>query len=169
MSVAAVSYCVRKLVLLPVVLDGVSMEPTFQGNGEVVLVEKVSTWFDKANYHRGDIVLCVSPPMTQDPNGKSGFICKRVLALPGDLVVNNHAPHNNEVVVPRGHVWLEGDNSQCSVDSRYFGPIPMALLQGKVFLQALPNLVFVYNSKPKLKDNMSWTRSTVFPGYSNDR
>ncbi len=35
--------------------------------------------------------------------------------------------------VPKGHVWLVGDNSEDSYDSRDFGPIPYALLQSRVF------------------------------------
>lgn len=35
--------------------------------------------------------------------------------------------------VPKGHVWIEGDNKYNTKDSRKFGPIPYALLQGRVF------------------------------------
>jgi len=34
--------------------------------------------------------------------------------------------------VPPGHVWLEGDNPKESLDSRYYGPVPLALIQGRV-------------------------------------
>lgn len=37
--------------------------------------------------------------------------------------------------VPKGHVWLEGDNPSHSRDSRHYGPVPYALLQGKVCLR----------------------------------
>jgi len=30
-------------------------------------------------------------------------------------------------------VWLQGDNLADSTDSRYYGPVPMALIQGVVF------------------------------------
>ena len=30
--------------------------------------------------------------------------------------------------VPRGHVWLEGDNKMCSLDSRNYGPVPAGLI-----------------------------------------
>lgn len=34
--------------------------------------------------------------------------------------------------VPPGHVWLIGDNLPASRDSRLYGPVPMALIDGKV-------------------------------------
>ena len=36
-------------------------------------------------------------------------------------------------VVPRGHIWLEGDNSLVSYDSRDHGAIPFPLVQGRVW------------------------------------
>ena len=35
-------------------------------------------------------------------------------------------------VIPRGHVWLEGDNPLASYDSRDHGAIPLALVYGRV-------------------------------------
>jgi signal peptidase I len=40
--------------------------------------------------------------------------------------------------VPKGHVWLQGDNAYNSTDSRHYGPIPYALIQGKVFYRIWP-------------------------------
>lgn len=34
--------------------------------------------------------------------------------------------------VPQGHVWLQGDNVVNSTDSRNYGPVPAALVKGKV-------------------------------------
>lgn len=34
--------------------------------------------------------------------------------------------------VPKGHCWVVGDNLAWSRDSRLFGPVPMALIKGKV-------------------------------------
>ncbi|XP_029411063.1 mitochondrial inner membrane protease subunit 1 isoform X3 [Nannospalax galili] len=39
------------------------------------------------------------------------------------------------IKVPRGHVWLEGDNLQNSTDSRYYGPIPYGLIRGRIFFK----------------------------------
>uniref|UniRef100_A0A7N5KCS9 Inner mitochondrial membrane peptidase subunit 1 n=1 Tax=Ailuropoda melanoleuca TaxID=9646 RepID=A0A7N5KCS9_AILME len=42
------------------------------------------------------------------------------------------------VMVPTGHVWLEGDNLQNSTDSRYYGPIPYGLIRGRIFFKIWP-------------------------------
>lgn len=36
-----------------------------------------------------------------------------------------------KVVVPHGHIWVEGDNWRKSYDSNDFGPISRALVDGK--------------------------------------
>ena len=40
--------------------------------------------------------------------------------------------------VPEGHCWLVGDNLTASRDSRYFGPVPLGLVKGKVISRVLP-------------------------------
>ncbi len=40
-----------------------------------------------------------------------------------------------DLQVPAGHVWLQGDNTLNSTDSRHYGPVPYALLYGKAFLK----------------------------------
>jgi hypothetical protein len=42
--------------------------------------------------------------------------------------------------VPKGHVWLQGDNAYNSTDSRHYGPVPYALIQGKVFYRVCSSL-----------------------------
>ena len=37
-----------------------------------------------------------------------------------------------------GHVWLEGDNKEMSLDSRDYGPVPKGLITGKVFFTFWP-------------------------------
>lgn len=44
------------------------------------------------------------------------------------------------LVVPEGHVWLEGDNPLLSVDSRHYGPVPVAYLEGHLVWRLWPLL-----------------------------
>jgi Signal peptidase, peptidase S26 len=53
------------------------------------------------------------------------------------------------VKIPKGHVWLQGDNMANSNDSRDYGAVPEAILKGRVlarisflnrpFFERLPN------------------------------
>lgn len=42
------------------------------------------------------------------------------------------------VIVPKGHLWLEGDNSENSIDSRTYGPVPMGLIQSRAAVRLYP-------------------------------
>ena len=57
---------------------------------------------------------------------------------------NNNTKDDNDIyrtlVVPEGHVWLEGDNPLLSVDSRHYGPIPVAYLEGRLVWRLWPLL-----------------------------
>lgn len=52
----------------------------------------------------------------------------------GDKIVPRSPQHKTgEVVVPQGHLWIEGDAPyRRSVDSNMFGPVPEQLVIGKV-------------------------------------
>jgi inner membrane protease subunit 1 len=105
----------------------------------------------------GDVVV------VQHPH-RRGTVCKRVLGLPGDQVLlyrpqqrshphhHHHPDHNNVLTVPDGHVWLEGDNPNNSADSRSYGPVPAALIQGRVLARIWPlrgQAVMVRGARPR--------------------
>ena len=58
------------------------------------------------------------------------------------MVYRNKAGHPIIVKVPEEHVWLLGDNPSNSNDSRYYGPVPVSLLQGRVFAKIGTEPVF---------------------------
>ena len=45
---------------------------------------------------------------------------------------------SQRVEVPHGHLWLQGDNTDNSTDSRDYGPVPYGLIRGKVFVKVWP-------------------------------
>ncbi|XP_068635419.1 mitochondrial ATP-independent inner membrane protease subunit 1a-like [Aristolochia californica] len=113
---------------------GPSMLPTLNLTGDIVFVERISTRFGAAGV--GDVVLARSP---QNPKR---LLTKRITAMEGDIVTFATDPMKNggcrTVVVPKGHVWIQGDNALQSNDSRHFGAIPYGLLQGKVVCRVWP-------------------------------
>ncbi|XP_024961811.1 mitochondrial inner membrane protease subunit 1-like isoform X1 [Cynara cardunculus var. scolymus] len=113
---------------------GPSMLPTFNLSGEIVLLESISTRYGKVG--SGDVVIVRSP---ENPRK---VITKRIIGMEGDSITYVVDPINSDrtetLVVPKGHIWVEGDNIYSSNDSRNFGPVPYGLLQGKVFLKIWP-------------------------------
>ncbi len=126
-------------------LEGESMLPTFDAYGNIVLVEKVSTnrslrklfgrciKGEQGNistpFRRGEIVCVVNPTDTEMK------ICKRVIHLEGDEVTLRNG---NVILIPKNHLWVEGDNKDNSLDSRRFGPVPKQLILGRVPVQVWP-------------------------------
>lgn len=112
---------------------GPSMLPTLSATGDILLLERVSTRFKKIK--SGDVVMALSP---ENPRL---VVCKRVLGIEGDRIAvlpPSSIGLVQQVVIPKGHVWLQGDNPSNSTDSRHYGPVPYALLQGKVFVRIWP-------------------------------
>ncbi|KAK1981730.1 peptidase S24/S26A/S26B/S26C [Colletotrichum cereale] len=112
--------------------SGPSMLPTFEVAGEYLLSDK------RYRYGRGvavgDLVYYKIPTM---PNSTG---IKRVMGMPGDYVLFNSpdSEKNWMIQVPQGHCWVTGDNLQSSRDSRMYGPVPLALIGGKVVAKPLP-------------------------------
>jgi inner membrane protease subunit 2 len=86
-----------------------SMEPTLRP-GEFFLLWKAAYWWRRPRVGELVVVRC---PWT----GKR--LVKRLVAAPPGRTV------------PDNHVWVEGDNTARSVDSRHFGPIPTGSLLGR--------------------------------------
>ncbi|KAF3128891.1 hypothetical protein TWF594_011220 [Orbilia oligospora] len=108
-------------------VSGRSMYPTFlpdsnAGMRDLILLKK---WNAKKDLKRGEIVVYRSPV---DPEITA---IKRIVGLQGDIVFTKKPFPLDEVVVPRNHVWVEGDDIH-SHDSNHFGAISAHLIQAKV-------------------------------------
>ncbi|KAI3944120.1 hypothetical protein MKW92_037322 [Papaver armeniacum] len=118
----------------PVLSYGPSMLPTLSQTGDLILVEKISPRLGKVN--NGDIVS------VRSPENPKMILTKRILGMEGDNVTYLVDPLNSEecrtITVPKGHIWIQGDNIYNSQDSREFGPVPYGLIQSKVFCRIWP-------------------------------
>jgi signal peptidase I len=139
---------IQQFLVKPFYIPSPSMSPTLV-EGDRVLVNRLLYRFDSPD--RGDIVV-FHPPVAP----REDYI-KRVVAVGGDsvevregrLFVNGRAqeePYLEENMegsyalekVPRGHVFVMGDNRNSSGDSRVFGPVAEESVIGKAFLVYWP-------------------------------
>lgn len=138
------AFLIRTFVLESFQVNGTSMLPTLHNNDRV-LVNKFLYDFEEP--HTGQIIVFKSPVIpSQD-------WIKRVIGVPGDVVsVKNNVVYINgkkypepflkyrqsvnvaPVRVPKGYLWVEGDNRPKSYDSRLFGLLPMKNVRGQAFL-----------------------------------
>ncbi|KAF2818425.1 LexA/Signal peptidase [Ophiobolus disseminans] len=142
-------------------IKGVSMAPTVNpelhetGKKDWVIVRPYAQSGHGRGVERGDVVTFWK---THKPE-ECGI--KRVVGLEGDTVyvkrgyaldkqegklggmpdglgsldpdaVDGRMEEVGKVVVPYGHVWVEGDNSRFTLDSRDYGPMSKGLLMGRV-------------------------------------
>jgi signal peptidase I len=105
---------------------------------------------------RGDVIVFIFPV------DKSKDFIKRVIGLPGDkveitgkkiyingrLYKDNHGyyaeddpmaismeqKHFGPVIVPKGHLFVMGDNRNHSYDSRFWGFVPLSYVKGKAMI-----------------------------------
>ena len=122
------------------------MLPTMSLSGDVVLIRRLHS----SAYQRGDVVVAAS---VLNPRL---MVCKRIVALPGDTITVHkptpeqpfpaasafpYSPSSSaavEFTLPSGHCWLQGDNTPNSSDSRLYGPVPLAMLVGRVDYRLWP-------------------------------
>jgi signal peptidase I len=129
--VGGVGLAARGFDIRPVRVATTSMSPAV-GRGDWIVVRD-----GRSGIQRGDIVLF------RFPLGTTGRAIKRVVALAGDRVrisarsvivegrairiaggPSDTARRIRTELVPRGHVFLLGDNAAASIDSRSFGAVP---------------------------------------------
>ncbi|KAK5117761.1 hypothetical protein LTR85_008736 [Meristemomyces frigidus] len=111
---------------------GISMLPTIASSGDCLLISK---------YYRRGRQLGVGDVVSYKHPIKAGeYAVKRILGMPGDFVVAETPGKGvgRMIQVPEGHCWVVGDNLTWSRDSRMFGPLPLALVTGKVLAKCSP-------------------------------
>ncbi|TYJ34294.1 hypothetical protein E1A91_A05G159400v1 [Gossypium mustelinum] len=131
-------YVTNKYLGTVAITYGPSMLPTLNVTGSILLVERISTRTGKLR--PGDVVIFRSPETPRK------IVCKRLIGLEGDQITNVVDPQSGDrcetIVVPKGHVWVEGDYIYNTKDSRNFGALPYGLLEGRAFWTLLPRKDF---------------------------
>lgn len=123
------------------------MSPLIKEDGNIVLVDKITPRF--TGYKKGDVIVAAAPT-------DGHLVLKRLCGMPGESVAVDRLG-KRYITVPQGQAWLLGDNRPASLDSRNYGPVPMALLQGRVAAVLWPPSDFRLLSH---KDNPSITLSS---------
>lgn len=165
LALALLMFLLVRSVAQNFVVDGGSMEPTFH-NGEMLIVNKLAyknfnlSWLpftDKDDWRpfgapqSGDVVVFKFP---QDQN--RDFI-KRVIAIPGQTVevrggkvyldgIQQNEPYLDQaptydygpVTVPKGQLFVLGDNRNNSYDSHSWGLLDQSLLIGRAEFRYWP-------------------------------
>ena len=155
---------IRTFALQQFYISGPSMETTlFQPNR--VLVNKLSYRFGKIG--RGDVVV-FDRVTSNGQSVQHDDLIKRVIGLPGetvtikscvvyingkrleekylpardtsqsDLVARCRQPEMAAVAVPKGQLFVLGDNRPQSMDSRVFGPVDRKSIVGRAFVVIWP-------------------------------
>jgi len=130
-------------------ISGPSMQPTINKSGDLLLYETRSVRNNKLK--PGNIVIVKSPKNPKET------LCKRLIAMEGETVEieSPYAPGmSSQLFVPKGHVWIQGDNLYNSSDSRSYGPIPRALIIGRAFARIYP-----FSQAELLKDTLQYKHS----------
>lgn len=154
--------------------QGISMVPTIpqpRTGAPMILVSRL--YRRGRDVKVGDIVIFTHPIQPETMGAK------RIVGMPGDLVCvvspgkNDDDEGDGEVVkseireemieVPEGHCWVVGDNMEWSRDSRLFGPLPLALVKGKILGLWLPWSTWKWFSDPLVDTTNSKPRTIVLP------
>lgn len=109
------------------IVSGHSMEPTYE-DGDILETSKMPLWFH--NVGKGDVILFHE--YNEAGKGDGGIDVKRIVALGGETVTNTVKNVTKVETVPLGMYYVEGDNSEVSYDSRFYGPIKRDQIVGVI-------------------------------------
>ncbi len=136
-------------------VDGQSMEPTFQHNDRLV-ISRLNYLLDRP--HQGDIVVFNAVDPRDAERGL--MLIKRIIGTPGDIVeIRNQQVMINDVMIDEPYIneacsvfkcqddtwvlgddeyFVMGDNRNHSKDSRSFDTVPFDHIVGQVVLRYWP-------------------------------
>mmetsp|Transcript_10751 Transcript_10751/g.27160 ORF Transcript_10751/g.27160 Transcript_10751/m.27160 type:complete len:170 (-) Transcript_10751:356-865(-) len=145
------------VIVEPRYIPSLSMFPAFEV-GDQLAVEKVTKLYSP--YQRDEVIVFRPPPAFFELSGKApdnDALIKRIVAIAGDTVeVRNRAVYVNgekqnepfiaedpdysmpKYLVPKGCVFVLGDNRNHSFDSHYWGPVPEENIIGKAVVKYWP-------------------------------
>lgn len=142
-------------IIKPTIVKESSMQPTLYENNYLLVNKQAYKFGDEK---RGDIIVFHSD--IEDENGAKKLLIKRIIGLPGDIItvkdekVYINGKEQDEVYtkehittgevdnlkVPKGKLFVMGDNRRVSIDSRSeeVGCISEDQVMGKAFLRLYP-------------------------------
>ncbi len=163
LSVLLIVFIFRYFIAQPFIVEGSSMEPTFE-TGQYLIVDELSYFFE--NPHRGEVIVF------RPPQNTSTHYIKRVIGLPGETVTISgsyvyikNASHpegfkldesyivhkkdsNMAITLKDDEYFVMGDNRANSSDSRYWGPIHKSAISGRTFVRLFPfNVMSLFPGK----------------------
>jgi signal peptidase I len=143
----------RLFVIDPFLVNGSSMEPTFE-DGDYVIVDKLS--YSLRDPKRGEVIVFDAP--TNDGR----YFIKRIIGLPGERIVvdgtsvtifNKENPNGfkaketyvkfqssrkTDRTLESDEYFVMGDNREVSSDSRIWGALKRDSIEGRALLRLLP-------------------------------
>jgi signal peptidase I len=139
-----IAFLVKTFVAQAFFIPSESMVHTLEV-GDRVLVSRVSYHLHEPR--RGDIVVFTSPFETQAKGsnrsgetveGKNGKILINGRQLVEPYLAEEPVGDFPPKTIPKGQLWVMGDNRNRSSDSRVFGPIKKSKIVGRAILRIWP-------------------------------
>lgn len=153
--VLAIVLPIRFFIVEPFIVNGASMDPTFQ-TGQFLMVDRVTYRFGSPS--RGDVLVF------KYPNNPSVYYIKRVIGLPGETVsiqdgkvtiINTEHPtgmileepyveiihastDTSKTILSSHEYFVMGDNRSQSSDSRIWGALDANFIVGRPIVRLLP-------------------------------